>query len=156
MRVYDNLVPGWTAHRWLSGVLNTIFPLIGCLAVMFVGIMARLQWLGVTGVVLSLAGMWVMVISYCFFYYKVRAEQRAGYLTVGASEGDTPDGVVQVDPATGVVIREKGHQFLKADGSEWKQACARARAFLDEQDAAGMSLPPAGRRRHGKRGRVAS
>lgn len=140
MRVYDRLLPGWTAYFWSSIFWDSYLPEGCCLAAMFAGLIFGLHWLFVAGATLSLVGLWVIVLSSVFMRRKIRAEDGNDYTTYGADSRTTREDVVQVDPRTGVVIRRRGEPFMMSDSKEWKAACAKARGWAAQQKQHGAAI----------------
>lgn len=131
MRVYGQLLPGRTQYWWsyfglaMAGVA-VMCVLLGCvfiLAHVVVGVVAFF--------LMALASMWGIAIGFVMAKRMQRRELKSGYFTAPATRNDISDMVVQVDPATGVVVKEAGSEPIATD--KWSTARKEARVWAREQ-----------------------
>lgn len=72
--------------------------------------------------------------------HKTKLETAAGYTSCPGEAEDFKADLVQVDPSTGVVLREPGQLWLSKEA--WQQARNAARTYLQEQAALGHPIEP--------------
>ncbi|MFC4245232.1 hypothetical protein ACFOYW_17825 [Gryllotalpicola reticulitermitis] len=119
--------------------LNSVTVTVLSLVVTFVFIFIHLTPLVVVFGIVTLIAMWGIIAGFVMARRKQGREARAGYCSTMASADEIAPRVVQVDPYTGVVIREPGAAPI-ADNDKWVAARKLAVAWVAEQLAAGRTL----------------
>lgn len=140
MRLYNRLVPGWSAYRWILITVTVIFASLGVVVLGFILLVVKLSFLIPYCVGLMLLGGWIIVVCRFIRVHKTKLETAAGYTSYPGEAEDFKADLVQVDPSTGVVLREPGQLWLSNEA--WQQARNAARAYLEQQASQGHPVEP--------------
>ena len=98
----------------------------------------RLSFLIPYCVALMLLGACAIVTCWFIRAHKTKLETAPGYTSYPGDAEDFSGDLVQVDPNTGVVLREAGQMWLSNEA--WQNARKAAQAYLEQRAAQGQPV----------------